>query len=434
MTNRIAPHFRFGRLVCLVLAAGLLMGVLCACQPQTTEGQQASQTADLQQNEQQTADIQPQEETQPDLAALRDTYFDFARQYRLDYIPLFEEGEAPTDSTEYLFWAFAVNLYNWGDEKGVMTRSYVDDVVHNHFEVGDITHQSLRRAWNYDGETYIAEPMGINEEPLYSLSGYSEQQQNGHTVYTITMIQFNYLDMPPSEEDMARYRAAAVSGDLSGLPVMRTELFQFYWNEQTGQPVFLSHTLPAAQAFLDQSDEQELQAIVEDADYLTAFGGLSSFDRVSQLTPADLFNYYAATDSVQSKMNETSDGWVELSVADITSFYAQRFGVSFLPDDLIAQRSTEVLRYGDDSKQTLLLSAVNGGVYWPSAMPYTLAIDSCTPDGDLLTIQATRHYVDETDSIDDVYAITLTLRITSDSYQYVSYTNMLVERNGERVA
>lgn len=188
-----------------------------------------------------------------------------------------------------------------------------------------------------------------------------------------------------------------------------------------------------ANTFLENNGEDALKTIVADADYLTAFSGHSSFDSVSQLTPADLFNAYAATNAVQSKMSAATVGWVELPVSDITAFYAERFGVSFLPDDLIAQRGTEVLRYTDDSKQTLLLSTVNGGVYWPSAMPYMLTIDSSTPDGDLLTIHATRHYVDETDGIDDTYAIALTLRITDTGYRYGSYDNTLVERNGQSV-
>ena len=51
---------------------------------------------------------------------LRSEYYDFAVKYRLDYVPFFTEGNAPADSTEYLYYAFAINLLNWGDDKGTM--------------------------------------------------------------------------------------------------------------------------------------------------------------------------------------------------------------------------------------------------------------------------------------------------------------------------
>lgn len=418
-----------GKLVYLTLIPALVLTV-SACRAQAGEEQKPTQTTAQQE---QTESVWQDEAAQTNLASLREKYFDFAQKYRLDYIPVFVEGKSPDNSAVYLEWAFAINLNRWGDEKGVMTSAYVDDMIRTYFGVKSIAHQSLWGSWNYDGKSYVAVPQEIEEEPLYSLSGSSEQQQNGHTVYTITMIKFDYLEIPPSGDDLARYRAAAVSGDLSGLTALYEEQFQFYWNEQTGDPVFLSHSYPSAQAFIANASDNVFEKIIADVDYLKAFGKQDEFDSVLQLTQADIFNLYASDDVLQWNMFREGNDWMELSVADVDAFFQQRFGVSFAPDDLIAQRGTEVLRYTDDSKQTLLLSTVNGGVYWPSAMPYTLTIDSSTPDGDLLTIHATRHYADETDGIDDTYAITLTLRITDTGYQYVSYENTLVERNGQSI-
>jgi len=78
-----------------------------------------------------------------DEAALQGDYFDFAIRYRLDYLPFFTEGNVPAESAEYLYYAFAINLDNWGDDKGTMTREYVEKVIHSHFEVGEINHAPL---------------------------------------------------------------------------------------------------------------------------------------------------------------------------------------------------------------------------------------------------------------------------------------------------
>ncbi|MEL7568838.1 MAG: hypothetical protein AAGU27_28770 [Dehalobacterium sp.] len=178
-----------------------------------------------------------------DMAALRGTYFDFGIRYSLDYVPFFEAGEAPTDSPEYLFYAFAINLDNWGDDKGVMTRDYVDKVIHDHFEVGDITHTAMSKGWDYDGEKYTAIPQGIKDKPIFVLNSWDSFNENGRTIYRITMDYCISEDYPVSDEQMQSIRAAIVAGDFGALTVNQTESFSFYINETTKEPVFLSHTL-----------------------------------------------------------------------------------------------------------------------------------------------------------------------------------------------
>ncbi|NDL67535.1 hypothetical protein [Anaerotalea alkaliphila] len=174
---------------------------------------------------------------------LRGTYFDFAIENRLDYIPVFDEGNPPTSSSEYLFYAFAVNLGNWGDDKGTMTRDYIDQVVHSHFEVGNITHASMRKCWDYDGGMYTAIPQSIKHKPIYVLKEYNAHIENDRTVHEITMDYCNFGDETPSMEDMPKIKENIVSGDYSGLTVLQTEYFKYYVNQTTGDVVFLSHEI-----------------------------------------------------------------------------------------------------------------------------------------------------------------------------------------------
>lgn len=161
----------------------------------------------------------------------------------MDYVPLFNEGKAPSSSAEYLFYAFAINLDNWGDDKGTMTRDYVEQVIRTHFEVENITHAPLRKGWDYDGEKYTAIPQGIKEKPIYVLQKFNTHTQNGRTVYEITLGNCSFGSVLPTDEDMANIRASIVSGDLSALTVLQTECFQYYLDQTTGAVVFLSHTL-----------------------------------------------------------------------------------------------------------------------------------------------------------------------------------------------
>lgn len=172
---------------------------------------------------------------------LRGDYFDFGIENRLDYVPMFEEGKAPSNSAEYLFYAFAINLDNWGDDKGTMTRDYVEQVINSHFEVKNIIHSSLRKGWDYDGEKYIAVPQGIKEKPIYVLQKLTTYVQDDRTVYDIILDECSFGGVIPSEEDMVKIHESIVAGDFSALEVLRTECFKYYLDEN-GKVVFLSHT------------------------------------------------------------------------------------------------------------------------------------------------------------------------------------------------
>ncbi|MGI6550403.1 MAG: copper amine oxidase N-terminal domain-containing protein [Syntrophomonadales bacterium] len=178
-----------------------------------------------------------------DLSALREEYFQFGIENRLDYVPVFDEGKAPASSTEYLFWAFAVNLEKWGDEKGTMTRDYVEQVIRTHFEVDNITHAPMHKGWDYDGARYTAVPQGIKEKPIYVLREFDSYTENGRTVYRITLDNCSFGGALPTNEDMANIKASIIAGDLSALTVLQTECFQYYIDQATGDVVFVSHTL-----------------------------------------------------------------------------------------------------------------------------------------------------------------------------------------------
>lgn len=182
-------------------------------------------------------------ETPNEILALRAEYLQFGIENRLDYVPFFTEGHAPTDSAEYLFFAFAVNLDNWGEDKGVMTREYVDRVIRTHFTVEEIKHGPMWKGWDYDGEKYTAVPQGIKEKPIYVLQKFATYTENGRTVFDITMDECRFKEGIPADEDMARIRASIASGDLSDLIVGQTESFRYYLDQTTGAVVFLSHSL-----------------------------------------------------------------------------------------------------------------------------------------------------------------------------------------------
>lgn len=190
-------------------------------------------------------EIQRMELITPAFQELREKYLDFAIEHRLDYLPVFARGQAPTDSAEYLFYAFMINFENWGEDKGIMSKEYVEEIIQAYFRVENITHSSLRKGWDFDGKKYIAIPGGVNEEPIYVLREYSTFDQDGHTIYNITMDYCLFVDKDgagiiPDPVDLVKIREGILSGDLSKLQVLRTEKFSYYLDNN--QVVFLSHS------------------------------------------------------------------------------------------------------------------------------------------------------------------------------------------------
>jgi len=176
--------------------------------------------------------------------SLRGEYFDFAVHNRLDYLPFFEEGKAPTDIGEYLLYSFAIKPDHQGDDKSEMTRDYVEKVIRDRFKVEDISGASIiiNSRWDYNGMEYTAVPASLNDIPIYVLKNIDSAVENNRTVYAVTMDYCLTEEYPLNAELWQKIRTTAVAGDYSALTVVRTESFRYYVDETTGEPVFLSHS------------------------------------------------------------------------------------------------------------------------------------------------------------------------------------------------
>lgn len=174
------------------------------------------------------------------MSDLRGEYFDFAQKYRLDYIPYVDDS-APKDSSEYLMWAFAVNLDNWGEDKGIMSAQYIEDTVQKYFSVTDLVHNSLPKCWDYADGVYTAVPSGFNPLPITILRSYEENETDGKIVYQIDL---DFCDSKtygayPDDEQYQKIRQAIVKGDYGDLEIYRSDSFTFYL--ENDKPTFISH-------------------------------------------------------------------------------------------------------------------------------------------------------------------------------------------------
>lgn len=173
------------------------------------------------------------------LHELQSWFFDFAREYRLDYMPHFTQEEgAPTDSGEYLYWAYAINQDHWGDNVGTMTKDYVEETVLQYFRVVPGQHRSHRKSWDFNGETetYVAWPESLREKPYYLLNSI-EVDDDRYTVHA-TCYSAAYL---PTEEDAERLKTNLLAGETSELTPTTEITVSFYLDYLTfHSPIFIS--------------------------------------------------------------------------------------------------------------------------------------------------------------------------------------------------
>ena len=191
---------------------------------------------------------QNEEDTQ---AERRGEYFDFAMDYRLDYIPYFALNEAPQTSDEYLMWVFTMNAEEIKSDDSYdrthMTKEYVEEMVEKHFKVTDLEHQSLIKTWNYEDGVYVSQIFSYNPLPVAILRELNEEEQDGKTIYSVTLDfcgDVNNNDLGSYGPHYEAFKEGIVAGDYTdlaeiGLKVNKTESFKYYL--ENDEPVFIEH-------------------------------------------------------------------------------------------------------------------------------------------------------------------------------------------------
>ena len=242
-------------ILCIVLALALTISATGCSFAELTRRKTnapASSTEEAQPKTEPQAEAAPEptaEITQPERTSLeeelpvdetaRAEWFDFAHQWRLDILPVFSHGAAPTSASAYLYW-----MYEKGGsaikEQGYMSKEYVETEIKTHFEVKDVIHTARRSDYTFDGERYTPVPLGPPEELLVRLDSVLVEELGGKTIYYVQYCLMAYDKPLRSRDEWDRYRMEIVNGDTPDLHEVREYTLSF--SMQDGEPVFLSHT------------------------------------------------------------------------------------------------------------------------------------------------------------------------------------------------
>ena len=149
------------------LLIGTFLFSMCSCAPD-------AQIAKDPQNEQETDTITNE---------LRETYFDFARTYRFDYIPEFEEGDRlePEDLALYAAVRFWTEF-----EKGSGVKGSKIKEISGLFDMTRIPDEN---------EIFPLGIGGVNGVPLMEAVSYQREQKDGKTYVTVDLKAHYFSDL-----------------------------------------------------------------------------------------------------------------------------------------------------------------------------------------------------------------------------------------------
>lgn len=178
-----------------------------------------------------------------DMAALRGEMLDFAFANTLWQVPYFQEGDAPKSAAAYLDYVFVLHQNEWDFEAGVsMSDQFVEDAVKRSFGVEGLKHEGVEGRWEYAGGVYRPVPMGLPNAPVYAMTDYRTERENGRTVSRVTFDVCEFDDgSMVTEEFLPAIREEVKNESRSLIKAVGKERIAYYLS-QDGSPVFLSHT------------------------------------------------------------------------------------------------------------------------------------------------------------------------------------------------
>lgn len=127
-----------------------------------------------------------------DRASMREFYMNFAQEYRVDFIPTFDEGvllgKENVSTDDFLMFVYYVRR-NELPESLIMSKELVESTIKEFFGVKSVVHTSLFKTWNYDEENgvYIPVPQGVADKELFDTLSVDTYKSDGKTVYDVVL-------------------------------------------------------------------------------------------------------------------------------------------------------------------------------------------------------------------------------------------------------
>ena len=170
-------------------------------------------------------------------------WFDFAVQWRLDELPVFQFDETaennglPDGASSYLTWLYAVNQETL-DAQGSIDPDWAYANISKYFPIRRLSFDDLPDVWEFKDGGYSLGHADAGRKPLVRLDSLEADVLDGETVYTMQLT-FLATEQPVGDAEWETLRAQILSGDETGLLESHIDTYRFRFSG--GEPYFLEH-------------------------------------------------------------------------------------------------------------------------------------------------------------------------------------------------
>ena len=171
-------------------------------------------------------------------------WFDFAVEWRLDKLPVFQFDETaennglPDGASAYLTWLYAVDQETL-DAQGSIDPDWAYAAISKHFPIRRLSFDDLPDVWEFKDGGYSLSHADAGQKPLVRLDSLEADVLGGETVYTMQLT-FLAAEQPVGDAGWETLRAQILSGDETGLRESHIDTYRF--RVSGGEPYFLEHS------------------------------------------------------------------------------------------------------------------------------------------------------------------------------------------------
>ena len=170
-------------------------------------------------------------------------WFDFAVEWRLDKLPVFQFDETaennglPDGASAYLTWLYAVDQETL-DVQGSIDPDWAYATISKYFPIRRLSFDDLPDVWEFENGGYSLRNADAGQKPLVRLDLLESDVLDGETVYTMQLT-FLEAKQPVDGAEWEALRTQILSGDESGLRESHVDTYRFRVSD--GEPYFLEH-------------------------------------------------------------------------------------------------------------------------------------------------------------------------------------------------
>ncbi len=170
-------------------------------------------------------------------------WFDFAVEWRLDKLPVFQFDETaennglPDGASAYLTWLYAVDQETL-DAQGSIDPDWAYATISKYFPIRRLSFDDLPDVWEFENGGYSLRNADAGQKPLVRLDLLESDVLDGETVYTMQLT-FLEAKQPVDGAEWEVLRTQILSGDESGLRESHIDTYRFRFSG--GEPYFLEH-------------------------------------------------------------------------------------------------------------------------------------------------------------------------------------------------